>query len=133
MVFELLNVAEKLMYLFIPELLMWILISKHGSSFKFRFRSVSNYPNLKPFVNTWTVAVVVLLLTIFSQDLFALIFGKTLISWLENMGPNLIWFTIFLGAFDFLGIYNYVLEKKWDKVSWIAVGICVLGLILYFI
>lgn len=116
------NVTLKLLYFFIPELLIWIFIQKQNNIFKFRFGGhIEGNRRMKFIAKTWLVAAVIFFITLFSPDIFSWIFGKKIEEILIGFSQfNVILLTISLAGFAFLWIYNYLLEKKWDKVSWIV-------------
>ena len=128
---QLVNITLKAIYFFIPEVLVWVFIEKHSNKFKFRFRKKNG--NLKPFAKTSLVALLIFAITFFSQDIFSFLFGKSLKSWLLSFGNSLTFIALALFAFSFLWIYNYLLEKKWDKISWILLVISGGLIVIYFI
>ena len=118
------NLTEKLFYVVVPEILFLLFIEKHGSRFKLRFgNKIEGHPNLKPFVNTYTVAIVFILIAIFAGDIISAMLGQKLAVWLTSLGGKLSLLTLPMLGTVFLGVYNYILEKKWDNISWgVAVG-----------
>ena len=127
------DITIKLVHFFIPEALAWIFIEKHNNRFKFRFSSVAGHSNLKPFAKTWLVALVILFIAVFSGDIFSLIMDQSIMEWLSSFGSQLWLLSLALMGFTFLWIYNYILEKKWDKISWSVLLLTViLTIILFF-
>jgi len=113
-----LSITLKLLFFFVPEILIWIFIKKWKNHFSFRFGKAKGYSNLNPFISTWIAAVVIFVVTLFSQDIFEFLFGKGINSILGLLGNNLGFLTLSLAGFAFLWVYNYLLEKEWDKISW---------------
>ena len=129
---QLVNITAKLLYFFVPELLIWIFILKKGNRFSFRFSSIEGHSQLKPFAKTWIVAIVILFITIFSQDIFEFFIGQTIHNLLIGLGFRLILITLALTGFSFLWVYNYLLEKRMDKISWSIIVITIILGIIFF-
>lgn len=130
---QLISITLKLLFFFVPEVLTWILIVKRGNRWSFRFGRVQGHPNLRPFARTWVVAIVIFIITLFSQDIFEFVMRTTIHDWLVGFGSRLGYFTLSLASFGFLWIYNYFLEKRWDKISWVTITIIILSGILFYI
>ena len=128
----LLGITLKLLYFFVPESLVWILVKKVNNRFKFRFKRAEGHRHLKPFAKTWIVAVVIFFITLLSRDIFEFFMGQRIHDWLAGFGGKLGLITVCLAGFDFLWVYNYLLEKRWDKISWIISAIIALFVILFF-
>lgn len=129
---QLMSITLKLLYFFVPEALTWALIDKKGNRFSFRFSRVKGHPQLRPFAKTWVIAVIILFITLFSQDVFEWIMGQKIHDLVAAFGVKLFYLTVSLGVFSFLWVYNYLLEKRWDKTSWISGGVIALMSILFF-
>jgi hypothetical protein len=127
---QIINITTKLFYFFVPEVLTWVLLDKKGNRFSFRFKRVEGHPQLRPFAKTWIVAITIILITLFSGDLFVMIFGTKINDYLLSFGSKVGLLTVALFGFTFLWTYNYLLEKKWDKISW---GVSAIIIILIFL
>ena len=127
------SVTEKFIWFFVPEILTWVFIEKSGNRFKFRFGGIEGHPNLKPFANTWTVGFSILIITFLTPDIFQLIFGQTIHSYLLSVGWKIIFLLIALFSFSMLWIVNYLLEKNLDRNSYIFIAISIISILLYFL
>ena len=124
----LIYLTPKLVYLLVPELLFWILLSKRGNNYVFRFKRATGYPNLTPYIKTWQVVVVLILFALFGQSFSEWIIGNAVNDLILGLGDKLLYFTIFLIACTFLFFYNYIFGKKWDKLSWAAMTVIIVCL-----
>jgi len=129
---QLVDITIKLFHVVIPEIIAVVFLVKHGNRFKFRFSSVEGHGNLKPYAKTASVAIAMLFIAFFGVDIFELLIGKQLTVWLTSFGSKLIFLTLSLLGAIFLGFYNYLLEKKWDKVSWGVLAVAVICIIILF-
>lgn len=121
----LIYITDKLLQFFAPEVLAWTLIRKHGNHFTFRFY------RKRSTMLTCIVTIVVLLIGVFGQDLFELLFQTRFNELITPLNHQLWLLTASLFFFSFLFVYNYLLERKWDEISWgVSCVICVLLFIL---
>lgn len=125
----LIRITLKLMYFLIPEFLVLLLIAKKGNQFSFRFGRNKSFAGS----GLWIIAVVILIVAVFSQDIFEAIFGSTLHKWLAGFGIKMICLTISLAGLSFLWAYNYLMERYWDVISWIVSLLSALLLVLFFV
>ena len=118
----------RLLHLVIPEAVAWAFVKKQGNGFTLRHLRVEGHPNLRPIVNTFSIAIVLILIALFSVSIVELIIGIQLREWMLSLGWKLPALTLAMLSFVVLGVYNYMLEKKWDKISWYILafmGLCI--------
>ncbi len=121
----LLYLNDKFMQFFLPEVLLWLLIKKQGNHFSLRFY------RKKSTGLTCFVAFLVLLVGMFGQDLFEALFQTEINQLLTPLNGQLVFLTVSLFLFSFLFVYNYLLERKWDEISW---GVsAVIGILLFIL
>ena len=130
----LVNTTIKLVYVFIPEVLVWLLFKKEDNTFRLRLNRAGRHGRLETYAytKTWVVAIIIFLITLFSQDIFESFMEQKLHEWLEGFGNGLIFLITSLIGFDFLIIYNYLLEKKLDKISWLFIAILIVSSVLFY-
>ncbi|MEK6963835.1 MAG: hypothetical protein AABX70_05380 [Nanoarchaeota archaeon] len=121
----LIYITDKLLQFTFPEILLWILIRKQGNHFTFRlYRKKSTWL-------TCFVAFLVLLVGMFGQDFFEALFQTEINQLLAPLNGQLVFLTASLFLFSFLFVYNYLLERKWDEISW---GVsAVIGILVFIL
>lgn len=130
----LVNTTIKLVYVFIPEVLVWLLFKKEDNTFRLRLNRTGKHGRLETYTytKTWVVAIIIFLITLFSQDIFETLMEQQLHEWLEGFGNSLTFLIASLISFDFLIIYNYLLEKRFDKVSWLFIAVMIASSALFY-
>ncbi len=126
-----LYLTDKLLQFVLPEICIWILIAKKRNQFNFRFPTPKN-SLLKFMTKPWFIAILFLLIGVFGGDVFEWIYGQETQTYLAAMGASVGFLSAILTLFSFLFVYNYLLERKWDEISWgVSVVIGILAFILF--
>ncbi|HLD04949.1 MAG TPA: hypothetical protein VJG90_04495 [Candidatus Nanoarchaeia archaeon] len=129
----LLYLTDQLLQFVIPEIFIWILIAKKRNQFSFRFPTPKN-SILKTLTKPWFIAILFLLIGVLGGEVFEWVYGQETQTYLATMGAGVWLLSAVLALFSFLFVYNYLLERKWDAISWgvsAVIGILVFILFRY--
>lgn len=120
--------SETLVQVLMFQLLVWIFIQKSGNRYKLRYRSIKDYPNLKPFAKTWVVVLVIIAISLIAPIIFDFLFEKSIHTFLTDQDQKVIFLFGALASFEALWLGHYVFEKKFDIISLLLIGVILLCL-----
>ena len=115
----------------IAEIIEWTVFVHDEAGWHFRFGSAKDYPNLRPLISTFKVAVVLFIL--------GLIILPFILSDLWNkyvavlIGSSKDWWLLFALSisFPFLWIWHHIARKKWNRAQGLLAVLSVLFLAGY--
>ena len=125
MAFEfLVQLTEKLIWFFLPEVLILAFLEKKGSKMSFRFSGISSLPFLGWLSNPWIVIAGMLGIGLFTSEIFEAIYGLSLDAFLNNLGFKIIYVFGFLISFSMLwGNFYFLERRKFDTVSYMFIAL----------
>jgi hypothetical protein len=113
----LVNTTIFFLFMAIPELVTVLLLKKEDDRLRFRWdRRWWSYRVIRR--RTWVLALAAFILIISFQVILDTLFRGYMTCIFEGYGWPLVFLTAALFMINYLVIYNYLLERSWDRISY---------------